>query len=636
MMKLNKRFLWSGLAFLLALVLIGSYQSWGRNGTTFLSLLRLIQSSKASASSQSSSSSSFLDTTGQQGDSASASNLTMNKNSTTGNSRLSSLDFPIRAAFYYPWFPEGWTQEGIYPYTNYNPSLGFYDLSDQAIIQAHIKAMIYGNIEAGIASWWGQGSSTDQRIPSLLSAAAGTNFKWTIYYEPEGIANPDIATLTSDLTYIRDHYSNDQGFLHIDNRFVVFVYADASDGCEMAERWKQANTVNAYIVLKVFPGYRNCSSQPDGWHQYSPANAEDSQGQYSFTISPGFWKVGQDPQLVRNLQAWQYSVQDMVASGANFQLITSFNEWGEGTAVESANEWSSPSGYGSYLDALHGNAIAYHRYLPSVQVQGTNDPVLLAAGDIASCNSKGDEATAALLGSLPGTIIPLGDTTYESGTIDEFNNCYAHTWGRYKAATFPTPGNHEYRTLGAVGYFSYFGSAAGDPQKGYYSYDIGAWHIIVINANCSEVGGCNQNSPQLNWLQADLAAHPSLCTLAYWHQPRFSSGEHGNYSQLGPVWQVLYQAGVELVLNGHDHDYERFAPQTPDGVADPSHGIREFVVGTGGKNLRPMGSPIANSEIQNDNTWGVLKLTLHAASYEWKFIPVAGKTFTDSGSDVCH
>jgi hypothetical protein len=197
-------------------------------------------------------------------------------------------------------------------------------------------------------------------------------------------------------------------------------------------------------------------------------------------------------------------------------------------------------------------------------------------------------------------------------------------------------GNHEYLTKNAAGYFSYFGAAAGGSQKGYYSYDLGTWHIVVINANCSQVGGCGANSPQGEWLTADLAAHPALCTLAYWHQPRFSSGEHGNDIRLLPIWQTLYASGVELVLNGHDHDYERFAPQDPNGVADPVNGIREFVVGTGGKGLRPIKSPIANSEVHNDNTLGVLKLTLHPTGYDWNFIPIAGKTFTDSGNGTCH
>jgi hypothetical protein len=261
--------------------------------------------------------------------------------------------------------------------------------------------------------------------------------------------------------------------------------------------------------------------------------------------------------------------------------------------------------------------------------------VIIAAGDIASCSSPGDEQTAALLDRINGVVITLGDNVYESGTLDEFNNCYAPTWGRQKERTFPSVGNHEYKTAGAMGYFSYFGAAAGEPQKGYYSYDIGEWHIIAINANCSEIGGCGESSPQVEWLRTDLAANPTLCTMAYWHQPLFSSGAHGNDTDLRTIWQVLYESGAELILNGHDHDYERFAPQTHDGVA-AVNGIREFVVGTGGKDLRSIGSPIDNSEVQNDDTWGVLKLTLHSSNYDWQFIPVAGKTFTDFGSGACH
>ena len=552
------------------------------------------------------------------------------------NSNLDSLTFPIRAAFYYPWFPGGWTQLGIYPYTNYKPSLGYYDLADPSIIQRQINAMLYGNIEAGIASWWGQGSATDKEIPVLLSEAVSTTFKWSIYYEPEGVGNPDVSTLTSDLIYLRDKYGSNPSYLRIDNRFVVFVYADPNDGCAMVDRWHQANTVNAYIVLKIFPGYRSCANQPDGWHQYNPDRSSASVGQYSFTISPGFWKVGETARLGRSLTTWQQGITNMVASGANFQLITSFNEWGEGTAIESAAEWATSSGYGAYLDALHNIGQASITVPQPPKSPSGTDPVVIAAGDIAACHTTGAQQTAALIDNIAGTVITLGDNAYESGTSSQFTSCYDPTWGRIKARTFPSVGNHEYLTKNASGYFGYFGTAAGDPTKGYYSYDVGSWHIVVINANCSEVGGCGVNSPQGQWLSTDLAAHPALCTMAYWHQPRFSSGEHGNDTGLVPFWQILYNAGVDLVLNGHDHDYERFAPQDPSGAADPVNGIREFVVGTGGKGLRPIISTIANSEVHNDNTLGVLKLTLHPSGYDWQFIPVAGKTFTDSGSGMCH
>jgi len=267
----------------------------------------------------------------------------------------STTGFPIRAAFYYPWFPEAWSQQGYDPFTHYHPLLGFYDSSNMKVIQQHIQEMLYGGITLGIASWWGQGSPTDGRAPELLQAANGSGFRWALYYEYEGISNPSPAEISSDLVYIRDRYSSNPNYLKIDGRFVVFVYGDTSDDCGMADRWKQGNTVNAYIVLKVFPKYASCPNPPDGWHQYSPADAAIDRS-FSYTISPGFWKQGEAaPRLGRNLSRWDSDIQAMIASGARFQLITTFNEWGEGTAVEPAQEWSSPSGYGVYLDALHDN-----------------------------------------------------------------------------------------------------------------------------------------------------------------------------------------------------------------------------------------------------------------------------------------
>ncbi|MGH2373331.1 MAG: metallophosphoesterase family protein [bacterium] len=263
-------------------------------------------------------------------------------------------------------------------------------------------------------------------------------------------------------------------------------------------------------------------------------------------------------------------------------------------------------------------------------------PVLVGAGDIASCASHGDEATARLLDGIPGTIFTAGDNVYEYGTHQEFMNCYHPSWGRHKARTRPAAGNHDYGTPEAAGYFTYFGVAAGEPKRGYYSYDLGSWHIVVLNSNCWAVGGCHAESPQLEWLRADLRAHPAQCTAALWHHPRFSSGRHGGMAQFAPIWRELYAADADLVVNGHDHSYERFAPQDPLGRLDPRRGLRQFVVGTGGRSHYPITRVMSNSEVRHSGTFGVLKLTLGPSSYTWEFVPETGKTFTDSGTATCH
>ena len=263
--------------------------------------------------------------------------------------------------------------------------------------------------------------------------------------------------------------------------------------------------------------------------------------------------------------------------------------------------------------------------------------VLVGAGDIADCRDlSGAEATANLLDKIPGTVMAVGDLAYPDGTAANFE-CYDKTWGRMKNRTRPAPGNHEFHSTGATYYFQYFGEAAGEPGKGYYSYELGTWHIVVLNSECVAAGGCDAASAQGRWLREDLAAHPVACTLAYFHKPLFSSGgTHGNDLLMKPLWDALYEANADVIVNGHDHDYERFAPQTPDGAADSSRGIREFVVGTGGKNLRPFGVVGANSEVHSIEAFGILKLTLLPGRYQWEFIPQAGKSFTDSGAGTCH
>jgi len=264
------------------------------------------------------------------------------------------------------------------------------------------------------------------------------------------------------------------------------------------------------------------------------------------------------------------------------------------------------------------------------------DPVLVGAGDIGDCGTNGDEATAALLDGIAGTVFTAGDNAYPSGSAVDFQNCYEQSWGRHKARTRPAPGSHDWETPGLAGYLAYFGGAGQGPGgTSWYSYDLGTWHIIVLDSDCDKVG-CAADTPQGTWLAADLAASHSTCTLAIFHHPRFSSGEHGNAPVVDAFWRPLYAAGVDVIVNGRDNDYERFAPQDPEGKVDTKRGIREFVVGTGGSAPRGFPTTAPNSEVRLSNSWGVLKFTLHDGSYDVEFI-AAGNDFRDRGTaEKCH
>jgi hypothetical protein len=264
--------------------------------------------------------------------------------------------------------------------------------------------------------------------------------------------------------------------------------------------------------------------------------------------------------------------------------------------------------------------------------------VLAGAGDIAHPGPE-DFQTAALLDAIdPDVVFTLGDNAYEDGTPDQFAAWYEPTWGRFKAKTRPAPGNHDYRTPGAAGYFGYFGARAGDPATGYYSYDVGSWHVVVLNTNgegpCATIP-CHSGSAQERWLRADLEASQKPCTLAYWHHPRYSIGPEGNAPATQALWQALHAEEVELVLAGSNHNYQRWKPMNAAGQVDAARGIRSFVVGTGGKTPHPLRSH-PNVEAANTGTPGVLKLTLRPGAYDWQFVPVAGRTFTDAGSARCH
>ena len=245
---------------------------------------------------------------------------------------------------------------------------------------------------------------------------------------------------------------------------------------------------------------------------------------------------------------------------------------------------------------------------------------LVAAGDIGSCRSTGDERTAALVGRRPGTVAVLGDSVYEGGTAAEFRDCYS--WRRFRGRTRAALGNHEYNSTGARPATAYFNL----PDRGYYSYELGAWHVVVLNSNCGPAGGCENGSPQQRWLAADLARSSARCTLGYWHHPRFSSGLHGSDETMAALWRTLARVRADVVLAGHDHHYERFAP---------IDGIRSFVVGSGGRSHYPVLWRVRRSQVVNDTTFGVLRLTLRPAAFEWRFVPVAGSSFRDSGSATC-
>lgn len=296
------------------------------------------------------------------------------------------------------------------------------------------------------------------------------------------------------------------------------------------------------------------------------------------------------------------------------------------TALPTATETATPT--------LEPTATA----TPEPSPTSTAAPVtLIGAGDISYCGEDwiGDDNTAELLAQYPeAAIFTTGDNVYGDAREVEYQNCFDPTWGRFKDRIRPTLGNHDYTTDNGAPYFTYFGAQAGEPGKGYYSYDLGDWHIVALNSNCNYVA-CRNDSQQVAWLREDLQNNSKRCTLMYFHHPLFTSGPSGNYGAARSFWQTADEFGVDVIVNGHDHSYERFAPQDPGGNAAPD-GIREFVVGTGGAFLRDWAEIQPNSEVRDNVTHGVIKFTLYADRYDWEFIPVYGSTFTDTGSAECH
>ncbi len=609
---------------------------------------------------------------------------------------------PIRAMFYYPWFPQTWHAND-----HYRPALGQYSSDNPSIVAAHVAGMKYAGMDATIVSWWGQGQQSEQtRFPQLYAAGAAQHLGVIPYYEAEGQGDVSIAQIQSDLTYLGAYADAHPGAaVRIGGKPVIFVFNAGSTGCAEVSKWKTA-APDWYVNMKVFSGFTSCPDQPSSWHQYGPAVAEAVHLPYSFNISPGFWHHNEAaPRLSRDPVRWAANVAHLKASGAAWRLVTSWNEWGESTSVEPSPSWQSPTGWGTYVDELHRQLVQgapapspSPTLTPSPSASPTGTPgtspsptltpspsmtsstlsptptptpsptqtgppglpsiTVMAAGDIVAQGSGGygnssnaDGWTAELLTRHnPLAILGLGDLQYESGTLAQYNAGWGRTacltvlhcdaWGRHLSNVYPAPGNHEWQTSNAQGYRDYFaarlaaiGSDTPTPAGAtFYSFDLGAWHFVSLDSDVS-LGAA---SAQVTWLKADLVANNGRPTLAYWHHPSWSSGEHGNTGGHSALSTVLVgDLDVQVVLNGHDHDYERF---TPMGVAGPAaNGIRYFVVGTGGKSHYCAYSPEPGTQAFNCSTYGALRLVLSPAGYSWEFhgideVGASGNAFSDSGT----
>jgi VCBS repeat-containing protein len=436
--------------------------------------------------------------------------------------------------------------------------------------------------------------------PRTTALVSWSPSAWTAGQTGPDQQTPDIASVVQEIV-------NRPGWL--EGNAMLFIFT--GPGSRTAASFEANVTAAALLHVEFIPGGPQAPTVTIEAPRDSTTSMEGNTVSFS-GVATDF----EDGDVTASL-SWVSDLDGFLGSGASF----SRSDLSAGAHTITATATDS--------GAMTGSDTVSHTVFAATNV-------LVGAGDIADCRGDEDDLTAVLLDGIAGIVFTLGDNVYSDGTDPEFANCYDPTWGRHKARTKPSVGNHEYNTPSASGYYNYFGAAAGDPAEGWHSYDLAGWHIVALNSNCDEAGGCELASPQGQWLQADLAANPTACTLAYWHHSRFSSGSnYGSDIEFRDFWQVLYEAGADVVLSAHDHHYERFAPQDPDGNADPE-GIRQFVVGTGGSGIRPLSqNPEPNSEIGNGDTSGVLKLTLHPTSYEWEFIPLPGFTFTDSGSGSC-
>jgi hypothetical protein len=518
--------------------------------------------------------------------------LAMGAMLTTGQTPLGPLQAaapaaPIRAAFYYPWYPET-------TFGKYTPSTGAYDSSDDSVIRQHIYAMQYAGIQVGISSWWGQGTTTDDRLMSLLQDSSGSTFKWTAYYEPAGNGPQTDAAIDSDLTFLYSDDALDPAWLHVNGKPVLFVYNASGSNCTQIAQWVKVNAGRFYLNMKVFAGYASCSSQPDSWHQYGPDVPASPQLPYSYSVSPGFDKYTEAaPRLVRDPTRFAANVKAMIASNAQWQLITTFNEWGEGTAVESSTVWGDV-----YLDILHNNGV-YASPTPAPTVPPSASPTATATGSPSPTGSATASPSASPTASASPSPTPkpsptptVGPTPTPSGspgltlTVDAISdggpassnwtnygtrmaadNPAALLWagdvrmtgtaaewklfdavyGRFHLITVPTPGNHDWGNA-PIGYNQEFN---GDPYADTVSYCnavtlSNGWQIFSINTYT--------RSTCLPALTAWLNGTPGTKKIVITHEPRFSGGSgHGSSTAQAPIWDAM--AGHAIVLfSGHDHD----------------------------------------------------------------------------------
>jgi len=475
---------------------------------------------------------------------------------------------------------------------------------------------------ATLRVWASSGTGDGPIVTPTTTGWTETGITWANKPPSTGEAIADVAGISTG-TWIELDVTNTVAG---NGTYAFRLLGDSTDGVDFHSR-EGANDPQLVVTM----------GGPDKQAPTSPSNLRGTAG--SATQVDLTWTAATDDVAVANYQVFRGSTQ-IAAIGpthTNYSDTTASANTTYTYTVKAADRAGNVS--------QASNAVSVTTTSTSVS------PVVGVAGDIACAtddpNFDGGVGTTSACRMLAtsnllvnkgfAAVLPLGDEQYNSGSLSSFMDSYNLSWGRVKSISHPVVGNHEYGTSGASGYFNYYGASAGDPSKGYYSFDIGSWHLIALNSNCTKIaGGCDPGSPQETWLRNDLAAHPAACTLAFSHHARYSSGHDGDNTFMQAMWQDLYNADAELLLSGHSHDYERYAPQNASGGSDNARGVRQFVVGTGGAFFTGMGTPDPNSQVRNNTTYGILKLTLRPTSYDWQFVPEAGKTFTDSGTATCH